>query len=716
MIKLENLTKIYNSNGSSAIGLQNINLELHCGEFVAVVGASGSGKTTLLNVISGMDTYNEGELIIDGKSTSGFSITDFENFRQNNVAFIFQNYQLIDSYTALENVMTELLIRGYKRKEAKQKAKEYLSQVGLMHRMNHRATKLSGGEKQRVVIARALASDAKILACDEPTGNLDSKNATEIIQLIHSVAKDKLVLLVTHDESLINSVATRIIRIRDGKIESDIQQQPVENSLNGDLVFSKHKISNFTKFYVTLKNTFRTPKTTFFMLILFLFLTFVIFFSIAYIPLDVVATEDTEIEYTLFENRDKNRIITYMNNDFTGTLQIDENMIYTKDYLLDVSFHSASLSSTLNKYIKDKSYLRLSKEGIVLLVGDFPKKEDEVLLIIGKNFSEDYLRKELNRQIRFSISNQYFSDYYKITGFAYEENALENYTNIYMNHEGAVSFLNALDKKYTSLKFCSAFEKDFSIHEGKDRKGVYVNQKNNSTENNIIRINYKYEDKDYAIFLGNYKLDLSKYKIKYVYDLVNNYDAEISASLANEIVASTPYRMSIYTDAENEKSVVSSLRKNSTLEIFPMNESIRYIPRYDIIGIATNLFYVVFLFIEIVVSILISSLISAFILNSKKKELSILRVLGLSKMDIFLTIIFELLMIMLLAISMNLAISGILLLFIKNHTYSIIFNSPSKLVLSIAILILMSIIIALRWTNKLFKSTAREGLKVGDIE
>lgn len=716
MIRLENLTKIYNSNGSSAIGLQNINLELQCGEFVAVVGASGSGKTTLLNVISGMDTYNEGELIIDGKSTSGFSITDFENFRQNNVAFIFQNYQLIDSYTVLENVMTELLIRGYTRKEAKQKAKEYLSQVGLINRIHHRATKLSGGEKQRVVIARALASDAKILACDEPTGNLDSKNAMEIIQLIHSVAKDKLVLLVTHDESLIKDVATRIIRIRDGKIESDIQQHPLGECQEENLNFQKHKISNYTRFYVTMKNTFRTPKTTFFMLILFLFLAFVIFFSIAYIPLDVAASNNTEIEYTLFENRDKNRVITYMNNDFEGPLPVNENLVYTKDYLLDVSFHSASLSPTLNKYIKDKSYLRLSEEGIHLLAGNFPENKNEVLLIIGKNFSEEYLKEEIGQQMRFSISNQFFTSYYTISGYAYEENTLNNFTNIYLNHEGAIGFLNSLDAKYTSLKFCSAFEKDFSIKEGKNTKSVYVNQNRNSSENNIIRINFKYKETDYALFLGNYKLDLSKYEIKYVYDIVNNYAAEIPVKLANEIVASTPYRMSIYTNANNENSIISSLRKNTTLEVFPMSEAIRYIPKYDIAGIATNLFYVVFLFVEIVVSILISSLISAFILNSKKKELSILRVLGLSKSDIFLTIIFELLIIMILAIGMNLAISGILLLFIKNHAYSIIFNSSFKLILSIFVLILMSIVIANRWTRKMFKSTAREVLKAGDIE
>ncbi|MBD5390622.1 ATP-binding cassette domain-containing protein [bacterium] len=926
MIKLDNLTKIYNSNGSSAIGLQNINLELHCGEFVAVVGASGSGKTTLLNVISGMDTYNEGELIIDGKSTSGFTIADFENFRQNNVAFIFQNYQLIDSYTVLENVMVELLIRGFKKKDAKLKAKEYLEQVGLIKRIHHRATKLSGGEKQRVVIARALASDAKILACDEPTGNLDSKNAAEIIQLIHSVAKDKLVLLVTHDESLIKDVATRIVRIRDGKIESDIQQNleknseenlkvvkssisktinsseivavigtsgssktallnviseiitynegdsilnseltskltsedmidflqnnvtfilekyqlidsytvldnvmvelltrgykeetailkakeslsrvglskqmhykaykldnnekqrlniaralttdakilacneptgnnalemtrlihsaakdkvvifftsaesmitsaatkivqlqdgkiedvilqhPTEDVLKEELNFQKHKISYLTKFYVTIKNTFRTPKTTFFMLILFLFLAFVIFFSVAYIPLNVVATDNTEIEYTMFENRDKNRVITYMDNSFVGTLPADENSIYYNDYLLDVTFKSKTTSTTLSRHLKESSYLKLSTEGIHLVVGNFPQTDKEVVVILGKNFSEDYLNRELGSMIQFSLGNLPFSPYYKISGFAYEDDAKSGFTNIYLNNAGAKIFLDGLNEKYISINYYSAFANDFSLKEDKDTKSVYINQKLNS---DAIRVSFVYKNRNYGIYLGNYKLDLSKYKIEYFYDNVNNRAVEISAKLANQIVSSTPYRASIYTTIETENVVISSLKRNSSLEVFPMSESIRYIPHYDIMGIATNLFYVVFLFIEIVVSILISSLISAFILNSKKKELSILRVLGLTKTDVFLTIIFELFIIMLIAIGLNLAISGILLLFIKKHAYSIIFDSTGKLILSIVILMAMSVVIAYRWTRKMFKNTAREVLKAGDIE
>lgn len=258
MIKLVNLTKIYNSGENVGIGIQDVNLEFHVGEFVAIVGASGSGKTTLLNIISGMDSYTEGEMFVNGVSTANFTMDDMENYRRGNVSFIFQNYQLIDSYTVLENVMVELILTGKSQKEAKIRAKEILTKVGMGHRLHHRASKLSGGEKQRVVIARAVASETTILACDEPTGNLDTKNTQEIMAIIKEVAKEKLVLFVTHDDSLLKDNATRIIRIRDGHVESDttvVQPPSFEEKLN-----MPPKNSFFTILYIAMKNLLRTPK------------------------------------------------------------------------------------------------------------------------------------------------------------------------------------------------------------------------------------------------------------------------------------------------------------------------------------------------------------------------------------------------------------------------------------------------------------------------
>ena len=173
MIELKNVNKFYNSNGIINLGLRNINLKFNKNEIVAITGDSGSGKSTLLNVITKIDTFDEGEIYYKGNETSYFSLLDMDDFRKNKVGFIFQNYNIIESYTVLENVMLPLLLLGYSNHEAKKRALELINKVGLSNRWKNRGSKLSGGEKQRCVIARALASDCEILACDEPTPILE---------------------------------------------------------------------------------------------------------------------------------------------------------------------------------------------------------------------------------------------------------------------------------------------------------------------------------------------------------------------------------------------------------------------------------------------------------------------------------------------------------------------------------------------------------------
>jgi ABC-type lipoprotein export system ATPase subunit len=230
MIKLVNVSKYYSSNGIVALGLRKANLELHVNEFVAVVGESGSGKTTLLNVISGIDSYEEGEMYLNGEETSYYSTADLENYRKKYIAFVFQNYNLVDSFTVRQNVELPMLLAGSSAKEAKARAYEIIKKVGLEKHVNHKATKLSGGQKQRVVIARALAKDCPIIAADEPTGNLDSESAKQIWELLNEIAKDKLVIVVTHDFSQVQKYATRKIRIYDGEIVEDQKIKKTEHS------------------------------------------------------------------------------------------------------------------------------------------------------------------------------------------------------------------------------------------------------------------------------------------------------------------------------------------------------------------------------------------------------------------------------------------------------------------------------------------------------
>lgn len=228
LLRLQNIGKIYNSNDILTIGVRNINLDFDYNEFVTIEGKSGSGKSTLLNVIAANDTYEEGELYFDGEATSHYSPSDWEKYRENNIAMIFQDFNIIENLTVLENVELALFrIEDFKKR--KEIAENLIEKVGLSKQINHKGSHLSGGEKQRCVIARALAKDSPIILADEPTGNLDSKSSREVAKILKDVSKDKLVIVVTHNPEFFKEYATRRILISDGKLEEDRVINKVEH-------------------------------------------------------------------------------------------------------------------------------------------------------------------------------------------------------------------------------------------------------------------------------------------------------------------------------------------------------------------------------------------------------------------------------------------------------------------------------------------------------
>ncbi len=223
MIKLVDVSKYYRSNNNVALGLHKINLEFHVGEFVAITGESGSGKSTLLNVISGSDTYEDGELYFQGEETSYYDDADWENYRKEKISFIYQSYNLIDSFSVIDNVKTAIYIihPDISEEFADKKAMRYLEKVGLEAQAPKRATQLSSGQKQRLAIARALAKETDIIVADEPTGNLDVENSKQIIELLNELSKEKLVLIVTHNYDEVEPYISRKIRMHDGEVSED---------------------------------------------------------------------------------------------------------------------------------------------------------------------------------------------------------------------------------------------------------------------------------------------------------------------------------------------------------------------------------------------------------------------------------------------------------------------------------------------------------------
>ena len=259
MLKLKNIKKDYKTGDFIQHALKNISVSFRKNEFVAILGPSGSGKTTLLNIIGGLDRYDSGDLIIDGKSTKGFKDKDWDAYRNHAVGFIFQSYNLISHISVLENVEMGMTLSGVSAAERRKKALELLEKVGLKDHAHKRPNQLSGGQMQRVAIARALANDPKIILADEPTGALDSKTSTQIMELIKEIAKDKLVIMVTHNAELAKDYASRIVSMKDGVILDDTDPYDDKNKKSGELSIKKTSMSLFSALKLSFNNI-RTKK------------------------------------------------------------------------------------------------------------------------------------------------------------------------------------------------------------------------------------------------------------------------------------------------------------------------------------------------------------------------------------------------------------------------------------------------------------------------
>ena len=227
MLKLKKICKSYKTGDFFQQVLKDVDLEFRKNEFVSILGPSGSGKTTLLNIIGGLDRYDEGDLIINGKSTKKFKDKDWDAYRNNCIGFVFQSYNLISHISILSNVEMSMTLSGVSRKERRKKALEALDKVGLKDHANKKPNQLSGGQMQRVAIARAIVNDPDIILADEPTGALDSKTSKQIMELIKELSKDKLVIMVTHNAELAKEYSTRIVEFKDGNLLND--SNPITN-------------------------------------------------------------------------------------------------------------------------------------------------------------------------------------------------------------------------------------------------------------------------------------------------------------------------------------------------------------------------------------------------------------------------------------------------------------------------------------------------------
>lgn len=258
MLELKDIKKYYTVGASTTKALDGVSVAFRKQEFVAILGPSGSGKTTMLNVIGGLDNYDSGDMIINGKSTKSFKDRDWDAYRNNSIGFVFQSYNLISHLGIIDNVELGMTLSGVSKEEKRAKATDALTRVGLAEHMHKKPNQLSGGQMQRVAIARALANDPDILLCDEPTGALDSETSVQIMELIQELSKEKLVIMVTHNPELAHKYAGRIIEFKDGRIIKDSNPH-VEGQKKDQFELKHTKMSFMTALRLSFNNI-RTKK------------------------------------------------------------------------------------------------------------------------------------------------------------------------------------------------------------------------------------------------------------------------------------------------------------------------------------------------------------------------------------------------------------------------------------------------------------------------
>lgn len=264
MLQLQRISKVYYTGNQEFHALKDISIRFRENEFVSILGQSGSGKTTLLNIIGGLDQYTSGDLLIQGKSTKQFKDRDWDSYRNHTIGFVFQSYNLIGHQTALSNVEIAMTLSGVSKAERKKRAIEALERVGLKDHLYKKPNQMSGGQMQRIAIARALVNNPKVVLADEPTGALDSETSLQIMELLKDIAKERLVIMVTHNPELAKTYSTRIVQVLDGSILSDSNPyDPTEETKQGDIQFTKTKMSFMTALVLSFNNLLTKKGRTF---------------------------------------------------------------------------------------------------------------------------------------------------------------------------------------------------------------------------------------------------------------------------------------------------------------------------------------------------------------------------------------------------------------------------------------------------------------------
>lgn len=730
LIRLKRVSKYYYNKSSISSGFEKVNLSLNIGEFVVLTGESGSGKSTLLNVISGLDSYEDGEMYINGEETSHYSEEDLEQYRRKYIGNIFQNFNLVNSYTVFQNVELVLLLNGYKKKEVKQKVLDVINMVGLTKYKNTKASKLSGGQKQRVAIARALVKETPIIVADEPTGNLDVKSAKGIMKLLSEISKERLVVIVTHNYEQVEEYATRKITMSDGKI---IEDKVLKETKKDEIKAIEYKnITFMNKILLGIRNTFNI-KTKFILLTLvYFFLTLLVFSSYSSIrKMDFDSSNDGNNSY--FTNASADRIVInkkdrsqFTSEDYDRINNISNIKSVTKDDLF--SDISVNLSSD---YLGISADVFSISNDLKVDKGRLPENDSEILLKIN---STNYIAEDDDIFKYSFIMDDYdgnlIKSNLKIVGFVYDDKLQYYEYGIYASD----SILDIARKnnnvKYSNIELTvnnkvyknTSTTLPFRVlpnQYAEDGKAIITENFNSFCPkekcygNNFhIYIKNSYYDTslDVVPSMVTYKNIFNKYTGLPKEEYENyQYTILISNSDYDRLFVTKPYQASVFVKDINDLYKTADELKSLGFNTYVIKDMM-ISPMGEFAGVI-RILKVVSFFISIIVLFFISYFIIRIVLKSRNVYYSIIRILGSTRrvskhllmLELFndITISFSSFIILIILCSRNI----IKVSFIKSL---IGYFDLKDYIIVYLILSLMSILIASRYSRKLFKASALE--------
>ena len=740
LISLKNVSKFYYSKGVIASGFSKVSLDLNDGEFVAITGESGSGKSTLLNVISGLDTYEEGEMYINGKETSHYTEKDFEDYRRKYIGNIFQSFNLVNSYTVYQNVELVLLLNGTKKKEIKKHVLNLIKEVGLYKFRNQKVSKLSGGQKQRVAIARALAKDTPIIIADEPTGNLDSKSANEVLKLLSEIAKDKLVIVVTHNYEQIEKYVTRKITMHDGKIIEDKSIKEVNKKEY--IKTSQYKnITKFNKLRLGIRNAFNIKVKFLLLLFIYLFIAFALSYEYSsykeekyalnkdgynqyFMDLDDKRISINKKDKTPFTEEDYKKISKLDNIDTIekndAVIDVSESIYDNKDYWI----------SGLTKPINNYKYKNVD-------VGRMPENSSEVLIVASKdnyyinNEAEKILdstfyvvsdqTSDIDKKFELKIAGIKYVNYYEITdGFDtvlyFSDEIIDYYVfgknQLYSDTKVKINDIYYKNEQYNNLLKIEAnknvpdgkayFPEDYSYYCKNSRcknKKISVKVDNMYFNDELeLTINKTYNKRNLTRLTGlkNYYNNEGK-----IFISINDYNRLYNKGIYQITVRVKDFQKINETDKQLQKNGFNTFKISDNL-ILPDNIYVLNIVKTIVIIILVAILFVITYFVTKV------------ILKSRNTYFSTIRMLGSTKKVCKNLLSIELIIISNIAYILFLA--SLLMYRFNIYKFKPIkiistYISNKELIIIYVIISLMSYFISLKFARNIFKKSAISTMK-----